>query len=65
MTDFMGENGQVYERAVEVGPRTVVVLQGVKKLEPERKHTGKGKRMKTARRRSEENCSFRQYCDRS
>lgn len=62
---FYGENGQVYERAVEVGPRTVVVLQGVKKPEPERKHTGKGKRMKTARRRSEENCSFRQYCDRS
>ena len=41
---FYGENGQVYERAVEVGPRTVVVLQGVKKLEPERKHTGKGKK---------------------
>ena len=39
---FYGENGQVYERAVEVGPRTVVVLQGVKKPEPERKHTGKG-----------------------
>ena len=41
---FYGENGQVYERAVEVGPRTVVVLQGVKKPEPERKHTGKGKK---------------------
>ena len=41
---FYGENGQVYERAVEVGPRTVVVLQGVKKPETERKHTGKGKK---------------------
>ena len=29
---------------MEVGPRTVVVLQGVKKSEPERKHTGKGKK---------------------
>ena len=41
---FYGENGQVYERSVEVGPRTVVVLQGVKKPEPEKKHKGKGKK---------------------
>ena len=41
---FYGENGQVYERSVEIGPRTVVVLQGVKKPEPEKKHKGKGKK---------------------
>ena len=44
---FYGENGQVYERAVEVGPRTVVVLQGVKKPEPEKKaYWQRKKRMK-------------------
>ena len=49
---FYGENGPVYERAVEVGPRTVVVLQGVKKPVPEKKHKVK---KKEAERRSGEN----------
>ena len=51
---FYGENGQVYERSVEVGPRTVVVLKGVKKPEPEKKQKEKGKSVK---RRSSENAS--------
>ena len=41
---FYGENGLAYERAVEVGPRTVVVLKGVKKPEPEKKLKSKGKK---------------------
>ncbi len=44
---FYGENGQVYERAVEVGPRTVVVLQGVKKPEPEKKAYWQRKKAKS------------------
>ena len=49
---FYGEKGESYERSVEVGPRTVVVLQGVKKPVPEKKQKAKKKE-----RRSGENAS--------
>ena len=38
---FYGEEGLVYERTVEVGPRTVVVLQGVKRPMPKKHNKGK------------------------
>ena len=42
-----GKMARFMKDAWRIGPRTVVVLQGVKKPEPEKKHKGKERKAKT------------------